>query len=107
MHHVVAVAEISDLASGETAEDLLHRQQVAEGLHRVPPIGEPVEDRNRGGRGDLLDIAVRGDPGNDTIDIAIQYLCRVGKSLSTLYLQVADAEKDGLAPELRHACFER
>ena len=45
--HVVAVAEIGDLAPGEAAEGLLHRQQVAERLHRVAPVGEPVEDGHR------------------------------------------------------------
>ena len=107
MDHVVAVAEIGDLAPGEPAERLLHGQQVAQRLHRVAPVGEAVEDRHRRGRGDLLDIAVRGDAGDDAVDIAAQHLRGVGQTLAPLDLQVVHAEEDGLAAELRHTRFER
>ena len=49
---------------------------------------------------------MRGDAGDDAVDVAAQDLRGVGETLAALDLQVVDAEEDGLAAELRHTRLE-
>ena len=105
--HVVAIAEIGELAPGSSpnASCIVSRSLSAcIGCQRSV---EAVEDRERGGLGELHEIGVGGDAGDDAVDVAAQDLRGVGDRFAPLDLQVVDAEEDGLAAELGHAGLER
>ena len=70
VRHVVAVAQVRERAALEPAEPLADREQVGERLARMLEVGQGVDDRDRGGRGEDLQPLLLERPQHDRVDVA-------------------------------------
>ncbi len=75
--HVVAVADVGELQTGELAELLLERQQVRERLTGVVTRGEHVDHRDGRVAGELGHELVRAGADADGRDVTREHVCRV------------------------------
>ena len=98
--HVVAVADPRDALPFPAAEVLLDREEVGEDLAGVGEVGEPVDHRNRGEPGQLLDLGVVVGADHDAVHVAREHAGGIGDRLAAADLDVLAGEEEGLAAEL-------
>ena len=70
-------------------------------------IGQPVDDRDAGGAGQLDDVLVEVGPGDDAVDHPAQHAGGVGDFLPLAQADLLIGEIQGVAAELLHSDFER
>src|SRR5690606_3863933 len=98
--HVVEVADPGDGRPLQLAQVLAHGQQVGERLAGVPAVGEQVDDRDGGRRGQLLEEPVVEPPGAEDRVVAGQHPGDVGDRLALAAADLLAPERDRVTAEL-------
>ena len=109
-HHQKAEAQrcgVSNACRRQPTKPLANRHHVGERLARMGRVGEPVDHRNRGVRGQLLDIALRVGADHEAVEVAGKNGRGVAKGLAAAELQVAGGEVEADAAELCDPDLER
>ena len=106
MADVVPVAEICDAHAVEPAEPLPDRHHVGQRLARMEVVGEPVDDRDVRGGGELVHVGLREGADHDPVEVAGENGARVLDRLAAPELQVAGREVERGAPQLEHPHLE-
>ncbi len=102
---VVAVADEGDHEALEPPEALLDREHVGQGLAGVLAQGQPVDDRDRGLRGELHGDLVRPGPDDDRVHHPLEVAGHVMDALAGAQDGVV-GQVDCVAAHLGHAGLE-
>ena len=70
-------------------------------------IGQPVDHRDVGVLGELLDVLLREGPDHDRVQVALEHVRRVLDRLAAPELEVVRGEVEPVAAELDDADLER
>ena len=90
-----------------SAEVLRNREQVGEHLAGVQQVGQPVDHRDVGVLGQLLDLGVGERADHDPVHVAREHARGVGDRLAAAELDVARREEERVSAELPGAHLER
>src|SRR2546429_10029402 len=72
MANVVAVADISQLESAQSAEALFEREKIRQGLAGMELVGKRVDHRNAGVCGHFLEHLLRINARHDAVNPAVE-----------------------------------
>jgi hypothetical protein len=106
MAHIVAVPDERHAETADPAALLPEREQVAEDLHGVMGVRQPVDHRNLRIPGQPLDHLVTEGAGHDRVDPSLQIPRRILHRLPFAQADVRGCQVDGVAAELRHTRLE-
>ena len=101
MADVVAIAQVGDTDAVQLTEPLTDRHGVGQRLQRVRRIGEPVDHRDGGVLGELLDLLLRERADQDRAHEAGEDERRVAAALAARELQVGGRHVERHSAELR------
>ena len=97
---VVPVAEVRDPDALEPAEALADRHRVGERLQRMGEVREPVDDRDRGVLGELVDLGLVERPDHDRAQEPREDERGVARRLAARELEVGGGDVQRHAAEL-------
>jgi hypothetical protein len=90
VRHVVAVADVGQLAAFQLTPELLPGGEVVgHGLAGMREVAQTVDDRHAGVLGEIGDGLVREGAGHDPVDVTREHFGRVGDRLAATELDVA------------------
>jgi hypothetical protein len=103
---VVPVTEVDQPPTGQRTANLGERHVVGQTLARVKVVGQPVDHRDLGETGQLLDQLVAEGATHRAVDPALEVARHVLDALAHADLAVARRVVDGVTAELRHPGLE-
>src|SRR5271154_4482170 len=106
MADVVAVADVCELQSAQSAEAFFKREEIRERLTGMKTIGQRIYYRDTPVRGEFIERLLGKNARDDSVHHALQIFCHIANRFALAEPRGSVIKKNGAAAQTRNADFE-